>query len=45
LEEAFVSLAPGSIFGRGAEKFVRISIVQPVERIKEAMGRIQAWLG
>lgn len=40
LEQAHVSLAPGSIFGPRGESFVRISLVQPVERIREAMARI-----
>ncbi len=45
LEQANVSLAPGTIFGPGGEGFVRISLVQPVERIHEAMERISAWRG
>lgn len=41
LEQAHVSVAPGSIFGPGGEGFVRISIVQPADRLRLAMERIQ----
>jgi LL-diaminopimelate aminotransferase len=44
LEEAQVSLTPGSFFGKGGEGFVRISITAPVERIAEAMFRLERWL-
>jgi len=41
LEQAHVSVAPGTIFGPGGEGFVRISIVQPADRLRLAMERIQ----
>jgi LL-diaminopimelate aminotransferase len=41
LEQAHVSVAPGIIFGPGGEGFVRISIVQPIDRLTQAMERIQ----
>jgi LL-diaminopimelate aminotransferase len=41
LEQAHVSLAPGTIFGSRGEGFARISLVQPLERIDEAMDRMQ----
>ena len=41
LEQAQVSMAPGTIFGSGGEGFVRISIVQPAHRLRQAMERIQ----
>jgi LL-diaminopimelate aminotransferase len=44
LEEAQVSLTPGSFFGEGGEGFVRISITAPAERIAEAMSRLERWL-
>lgn len=44
LEEVHVSLAPGMIFGPGGEGFVRISLVQPAERLAEAMERIRDML-
>ncbi len=43
LEQTHISLAPGTIFGPRGEGFVRISLVQPVERIREAMERIHSW--
>jgi LL-diaminopimelate aminotransferase len=41
LEQARVSMAPGTIFGPRGEGFVRISIVQPADRLRQAMERIQ----
>ena len=41
LKQAHVSVAPGIIFGPGGEGFVRISIVQPTDRLTQAMERIQ----
>ncbi len=41
LDKAHVSLAPGNIFGQQGEGYMRISIVQPLDRIEEAMQRIQ----
>jgi len=41
LEQAQVSMAPGTVFGSGGEGFVRISIVQPADRLKLAMERIR----
>jgi len=41
LEQTYVSLAPGRVFGSRGEGFVRISLVQPVERLAQAMERIQ----
>ena len=43
LEQAHVSLAPGTIFGPRGEGIVRISLVQPVERLAEAMEKISSW--
>ncbi|MBL7162804.1 MAG: aminotransferase class I/II-fold pyridoxal phosphate-dependent enzyme [Anaerolineales bacterium] len=43
LEDAHVSLAPGTVFGPRGEGFVRISLVQPIARIAEAMERIHLW--
>jgi LL-diaminopimelate aminotransferase len=38
-----VSIAPGSTFGDYGEGYARISLVQPVERIAEAMERWEKW--
>ena len=45
LEQAGVSLTPGTVFGPGGEGFVRISITTPSERIQQAMDRLGDWLG
>ena len=44
LEQAGVSLTPGTVFGPGGEGFVRISITAPIERIQQAMDRLGDWL-
>lgn len=44
LEQAGVSLTPGTVFGPGGEGFVRISITAPLERIQQAMDRLEVWL-
>ena len=44
LEQAHVSLAPGKIFGSQGEGFVRISLVQPVDRLESAMSRMESVL-
>ncbi len=44
LEEAGVSLAPGTAFGAQGEGFARISLVQPEARLVEAMERMERWL-
>jgi len=41
LEQAHISLAPGTIFGQRGEGFVRISLVQPIEYLAEAMQRMR----
>ena len=40
LNEAGVSVAPGSFFGEGGEGYVRISLTAPDARIAEAMDRL-----
>jgi LL-diaminopimelate aminotransferase len=45
LEQAGVSLTPGTVFGEGGKGFLRISITAPLERIQEAMERLKKWLG
>jgi LL-diaminopimelate aminotransferase len=41
LEQTLVSLAPGMIFGASGEGFVRISLVQPLERLEIAISRMK----
>jgi len=45
LENARVSLTPGTVFGAAGEGFVRISLTSPTARLKEAMERIKLLLG
>lgn len=45
LNEVGVSFAPGNIYGNYGEGYFRISIVIPVDRIAEAMERLEIWLG
>ena len=42
LHKARVFVTPGFIFGRNGERFVRISLCAPLEKMKEALLRIQA---
>ena len=45
LEQQNVWTIPGSTYGRNGEGYVRISNAQSVERIAEAMGRIEKFIG
>ena len=44
LEEAGVASVAGTSFGAHGEGFLRISYANSVDNIREAMGRIRAWL-
>ncbi len=44
LDEAGVSLTPGTAFGAQGEGYARISLVQSEERLSEAMERMERWL-
>ncbi|MEJ2210965.1 MAG: aminotransferase class I/II-fold pyridoxal phosphate-dependent enzyme, partial [Anaerolineae bacterium] len=41
LEEVYVSVVPGTVFGPGGEGWFRISLGMDTERIREAMARVQ----
>jgi LL-diaminopimelate aminotransferase len=45
LDEAHVSLVPGTIFGKNGQGYVRLSFTQPDERLAEAMLRLKRTLG
>jgi len=45
LDEANVVVSPGSSFGAAGEGFVRISLSTPDDRLREAIGRIEASMG
>lgn len=40
LNDALVFVAPGSIFGKNGDRYIRISLCNPVSRIHEALNRI-----
>lgn len=44
LDETGVSTTPGVVYGQHGEGYMRISLVIPVERIREAMGRLTKWV-
>ena len=44
LEQAWVSLTPGTVFGAGGAGYVRISLTAPQPQIEQAMARLGAWL-
>jgi LL-diaminopimelate aminotransferase len=43
LDEAGVTVTPGTFFGPSGHGYVRLSLCTPVERIREAMARWQSW--
>jgi LL-diaminopimelate aminotransferase len=44
LEKAHVSITPGHIYGSNGEGWLRLSIVTPLERLQEAMARLEKLL-
>jgi LL-diaminopimelate aminotransferase len=44
LEQARVSLTPGTLFGKNGQGYIRIAITQPIERVEEAMQRLKNFL-
>ncbi|MGF1516014.1 MAG: aspartate aminotransferase [Elainellaceae cyanobacterium] len=42
LQKTGVVLTPGSAFGSGGEGYVRVSLIAPCDRLREAMGRLAA---
>ena len=44
LDETGVSIAPGSAFGPHGDGYVRISLVQPAERLEEGIERWERWM-
>lgn len=45
LEEEKVAVVPGTAFGSSGEGFLRISYAYSIEDLKEALGRLQAFIG
>jgi len=44
LEQAHVSLTPGSVFGPGGQGFIRLSLTAPIDKVEEAMLRLGKFL-
>ena len=44
LENAHVSMTPGTIFGEMGDGFVRIALTKPISRLYEAMQRLEIWM-
>jgi aminotransferase len=44
LQEAQVMIFPGSMFGDDSDQYIRISLLQPIERIEEAAARMKAFV-
>jgi len=44
LEEAHLSLTPGTVFGRQGQGYVRITLTASAERISEGMQRLESWM-
>lgn len=42
--EGRVLMYPGSMFGDGSGTYVRLSLVQPLDRVKEATARIERFV-
>jgi len=45
LRQGRVMIFPGSMFGDDSDKYVRISYLQPLPRIEEAVGRMSEFIG
>lgn len=43
LENAHVALAPGSAYGPGGERYIRISVSVPDDRLEAALNRLKDW--
>lgn len=43
LTEAYVSLAPGGIYGPGGKPYVRMSVAVVDDKLEEALSRLKAW--
>ena len=45
LEEERVAVVPGTAFGASGEGFIRISYAYSLEDLKEALGRLERFIG
>ncbi len=44
LDEVYISVTPGTVFGAQGEGYVRLSLTSPLERIEAAMVRLTDWM-
>jgi LL-diaminopimelate aminotransferase len=44
LDQAHISVTPGTVFGQHGEGYIRLSLTNPVELINEAMERLVRWM-
>ena len=44
LEQAHISVTPGTVFGQHGEGYVRLTLTNPLELITEAMERLVRWM-
>ena len=44
LEKTGVLLFPGTLFGDEEDKYIRLSYLQPIEKIQESMKRIKGFI-
>lgn len=44
LQETGVSITPGEVYGPSGKDYVRISIITPTDRMREAMDRLVIWI-
>ena len=44
LDETYVSITPGAVFGTYGEGYLRISFCTPQDRLEEAMARMGTWM-
>jgi LL-diaminopimelate aminotransferase len=45
LEQTGVAIAPGPFFGPAGEGYVRLAVIAPTERLREAMARLRRFVG
>jgi LL-diaminopimelate aminotransferase len=45
LEETNVWMIPGSVYGKCGEGYLRIALTHPVNRLKEAVRRLEKFIG
>jgi aspartate/methionine/tyrosine aminotransferase len=44
LDQAHISVTPGTVFGQHGEGYIRLTLTNPLELIIEAMERLVRWM-